>query len=203
VREVFRESGNLESREYGVPQADIPGGKAHVANPQTVPEKPPGVPDRPADYHKYHGVPSDDGPYETPDDTVGRAPRPAPVPEIQDAVPVWIVERGVGKRKSKRVAYTDTISLPAVGSDPARLCNADESRDEVLLLCTSGSNNALFSDSYASLAAATATTHGGCGFLSNSATSYLRLATQEQLWATSDTSTASQVAVVVVTEVPA
>ena len=26
VREVFRESGDLASREFGVPQADVPGG---------------------------------------------------------------------------------------------------------------------------------------------------------------------------------
>jgi hypothetical protein len=203
VREMFRESGDLESREFGVPQADVPGGKTHVVNSQTVPERPPGVPDRPADYHKYHGVPSDDGPYETPDDTVGRAPRPAPVPELQEAVPVYIVERGVGKRKSKWVAYTDTINLPAVGNDPAVLCNRDEDRDEVMLLCTSGTNNVLFSDSYASLAAATATTHGGCGFLSKSATAYTRVATQDTLYATSDAASASQVSVVIITEVPA
>ena len=203
VGEVFRESGDLASREFGVPQADVPGGKAHVVNPQAVPERPPGVPQRPADYHKYHGVPSDEGLYETPDDTVGRAPRPAPVPEIQDAVPVYIVERGVGKRKSKRVMYTDTINLPAVGSDPAALCGRDEDRDEVMLLCTSGINNVLFSDNYASLASATATTHGGCGFLSKNATTYTRLASQEQIWATSDAASGSQVAVVIVTEVPA
>ena len=134
---------------------------------------------------------------------MGRAPRPAPVPEIQDAVPVYIVERGVGKRKSKRVMYTDTINLPAVGSDPAALCGRDEDRDEVMLLCTSGINNVLFSDNYASLASATATTHGGCGFLSKNATTYTRLASQEQIWATSDAASGSQVAVVIVTEVPA
>jgi hypothetical protein len=201
LKEAFLESGDLESREFGVPEADLPGGIRHIVNPETV-ATPSHVPlERPADYHKHHGVPSDNGLYETPDADLTRAPRPAPVPQFLDPVPVYIVEAGEGKRKTRRVAYTDTITLPPVGSDPARLCNTDDERDEVMLLCTSGTNNALFSDSYASLASATATSHGGCGFLSKSATSYTRIATQENLWATSDAASSSQVAVVIVTEV--
>lgn len=203
LKEVFRESGDLQSREFGVPQADIPGGLTHVVNPETHPHRPPGVPERPADYHKYHGVESDDGPYEVPSPEVGRAPRPAPVPKVEDAVPVFIVEQASAARKVRRVATTDTINLPAVGTDPARICNLDDSRDEVMLLCTSGTNNALFADVYASLAEATTTTHGGCGFLPKSATSYTRIATQGELWATSDAASASQVAVIIITEVPA
>jgi hypothetical protein len=203
LKEAFRESGDLESREFGVPEADLPGGKTHIVNPETVPTPPHDRPERPADYHKYHGVPSDNGLYTTPDDEVGKAPRPEPLPKLHDAVPVYIVQEGSSKRRVKRVAYTDTISLPPVGQDPARLCNSDDSRDEVMLLCTSGSNNALFSDDYASLAQATTTSHGGCGYLPNTATAYTRIATQEQLWATSDTASGSQVSVVIVTEVSA
>lgn len=202
LREIFRESGDLESREFGVPQADVPGGKTHVVNPETHAVKPPGVFERPADYHKYHGVESDDGPYETPDPSVGPAQHQSGPATLGDAVPVYIVERPE-KTRVKRVAYTDTINLPAVGTDPARICNADDGRDEVMLLATDATNNVLFSDSYASLAAASSTSKGGCGFLSKAATSYTRIATQDVLFASSDAATGSHVTVIVITEVPA
>lgn len=203
LKEVFRESGDLQSREFGVPQADVPGGKTHVTNPETHAEKPPGVPLRPADAHKYHGVaPLDEGFYELPDTSVGPPQHQVGPPALAEAVPVYIVERPE-KERTKRVAYTDTISLPAVGNDPAVICNRDEGRDEVMLLATDATNNVLFSDSYASLAAATTTTKGGCGFLSKSATTYTRVATQDTLYATSDANTGSHVTVIIITEVPA
>ena len=202
LKEIFRESGDLQSREFGVPEADIPGGKTHVTNPETHAHKPPEVPERPADYHKYHGVPSDDGPYETPDTSVGPPQHTVGPPKLAEAVPVYIVERPE-KERTKRVAYTDTIALPAVGSDPAVICNRDEGRDEVMLLATDATNNVLFSDVYASLTAATATSKGGCAFLSKAATTYTRIATQDALYATSDAASASHVTVIIITEVPA
>src|SRR5229473_836208 len=68
ARPGARESGDLKSREFGVPQADLPGGVVHVVNPETRQAKTAAKAERPADYHKYHGVPSDDGQYETPPD---------------------------------------------------------------------------------------------------------------------------------------
>jgi len=200
--DVLLESGNLGAREFGVPQADLPGGKGHVVNPQARPDKPAIPPERPADYHKYHGVPSDDGQYEVPDAELGKAPKPIPVEKVPDAVPVYIVERGSGARQ-RRVAATDTIVLPAVGTDPARICNRDDARDEIMLLCTDASNNALFSEERSSLADATTTDHGRCAFLPKAATSYTRVATQGELWATSDAATVSHVAVIIITTVPA
>lgn len=99
MSEEYRESGDLEAREFGVPQADIPGGVRHLVNPETIPHKPPGVYERPADYHKYHGVESDDGQYYPPPDDVGKPRGTVPVPKISDAVPVYIVEEGTGKRR--------------------------------------------------------------------------------------------------------
>lgn len=202
--DMYRESGDLDAREFGVPQADLPGGVLHVVNPETHPARTAPRPERPADYHKYHGVPSDDGQYEpTPDETtLGTPPRPAPVPVVPDAVPVWIVEQG-SARKTRRTAITDTIMLPAVGSDPARICNADDSRDEIMLLCTDSTHDALFSDDRSSLADATATDHGRCAFLSHSATTYTRVATQAELFGTSADATVSHLAIVVITTVPA
>jgi hypothetical protein len=202
VKDIFLESGDLEAREFGVPQADIPGGLRHVVNPESHPVKPGVKPERPADYHKYHGVPSDDGGYVLPPDDVTAQPEPEPVPRFHDPVPVYIVERGAGAR-SRRIATTDTILLPAVGQDPARICNLDDSRDEVMLLCTDAANDALFSDERSSLADATATDHGRCAFLSHSATTYTRVATQGELWGTSAAAAASHLAIVLITSVPA
>ena len=200
------ETGNLEAREFGVAQADLPGGIRHVVNPETHPDKTAARPERPADYHKYHGVPSDDGPYEpTPDESgidLRDWPKPAPVPKITDAVPVYVVERGTPGRV-RRVAATDTIALPAVGSDPARICGQDDSRDEIMLLCTDAANDALFSDDRSSLADALATDHGRCAFLSHLATTYTRVATQGEMWATSAAAGVSHVAIIIITTVPA
>ena len=197
---IYLESGDLASREFGVPEADLPGGKGHVINPQTLPVRPGGVPERPADYHKYHGVPSDDGDYETPDGEVGHAPRPAPMRKVPDAIPVYITEQGSPKRNI-RLAVTDSIMLPAVGNDPARICNWDLGRDEVMLLCTDTVHDALFSDDRASLADATATDHGRCAFLSHTAAAYTRVATQGELWATSADANASHLAIIIITTV--
>ena len=128
LREVFRESGDLESREFGVPEADLPGGKGHVINPETEATDPAIPPERPADYHKYHGVPSDDGLYVVPDGEVGESERPAPVPKIQDAVPVYIVEGG-GKAKVIRALTTEgPMAFPTGTVDPIRLATRDPKR---------------------------------------------------------------------------
>ncbi len=195
VRDLFRESGNLLSREYGVPQADLPGGQTHVVNPETHPHRPPGVPERPADYHKYHGVPSDDGPYETPDPSVGRAPRPAPLPETHDAVPVYVVE-GPGGGKVTRSTGCDSISVDPLGSDPTRLLNRDAQRVKVHLLNEDSSTNVRVG-SRSELA------EGRGAMLPAVTNSYLRLDTQDELWAVTVSATLSaRVSVIIETEVP-
>jgi hypothetical protein len=206
--DVYRESGDLHAREFGVPQADLPGGIRHVINPETHPDQTAPKPERPADYHKYHGVPSDDGQYLPVPDEAGIHlsdwPKPEPVPKTADAIPVYIVERGSAGR-DRRVADTDTILLPAVGTDPARICGQDDSRDEIMLLVTAGATtpNALISDDRSSLADATVTSHGRAAFLSASATTYTRIATQAELWGTSDSATPVLLSVIIITTIAA
>lgn len=134
-RDRFRESGDLDSREYGVPQADLPGGKMHVVNPETHADKPPGVPERPADYHKYHGVASDDGPYETPDGTVGQTGRPVPVPKVNEAVPVYIVERADDSRAVRGFVTEgpQAIATQTIPADPIRVADRDPARVKVYI----------------------------------------------------------------------
>src|SRR5260221_6197826 len=99
------ESGDLDSREFGVPQADIPGGLRHVVNPETKPAKTAEKQLRPADEHKYHGVPPMDfGPYQDVPGTEHDKPaRSATEPKYSDAVPVYEVQRPGHKRKIRRL----------------------------------------------------------------------------------------------------
>ena len=191
------ESGDLASREFGVPQADIPGGVRHLVNPQTRHARPPGVPERPADYHKEHGVePLDDGQYVVPPDATEERPQKAqPEPVTHDAIPVYIVETP-GKKRVRRDVSATNITVAAQGTDPSRICNRDEDRVLVMLLCDDASNNVRFSEERATLL------ENKGVLLINSATSYLALPTQGELWATS-TSTAAKATlnVILVTEV--
>ncbi len=50
------ESGDLQSREFGVPQADIPGGLNHLVNTEAHPVKPPKTPQQQPVIND-HGVP--------------------------------------------------------------------------------------------------------------------------------------------------
>jgi hypothetical protein len=132
-QDAYRESGNLQAREFGVPQADLPGGKGHTVNPPTRPEKPAVPPERPADYHKYHGVPSDDGQYEVPDGEVGKTPKPAPVEKIPDAVPVYIVE-GTSARVIRTASPRHIICPASTAAEPVRVCGKNTRRARIGLL---------------------------------------------------------------------
>jgi hypothetical protein len=128
LKQAFMESGDLDSREFGVPEADLPGGIRHFVNDETRAAKTAAPPERPADYHKYHGVPSDNGEYETPDPEITRAARPVPVPKLSDAVPVYQVERPDSVR-SIRSLFTEGPVVIATGTvDPVRIADRDPDR---------------------------------------------------------------------------
>jgi hypothetical protein len=124
------ESGDLDSREFGVPQADIPGGLRHKVNPETTPAKTAQKQLRPADEHKFHGVPPMDfGPYAgVPGVEDDKPPRPEPEPKISDAVPVYQVE-GPGHRRMIRKLITEGPQAIAAGTvDPVRIADRDPHR---------------------------------------------------------------------------
>ena len=141
------ESGDLQSREFGVPQADIPGGLRHKVNPEARPAETTVKPERPADYHKYHGVPSDDGQYaETPGVELDKPPKAAPEPKFDDAVPVYIVEQGSRGKVVRRFGSEGPLTVPvtfpqtATGVEPLRILNRDlkRSRAYVTVESTNG-----------------------------------------------------------------
>lgn len=128
------ESGDLDSREFGVPQADIPGGARHIVNKPV--EQAPTVtkPQRPADYHKRHGVPGDDGQYVTPPDEsdLGKQRKPEAEPKETDAVPVYMVERPGMRRPLRSLIGGGERVLAANGTDgPIRIADRDPHRAKV------------------------------------------------------------------------
>jgi len=135
------ESGDLDSREFGVPQADIPGGLRHVVNPESKPAKTAEKQLRPADEHKYHGVPPIDfGPYEDVPGTEHDKPlKASPEPKINEAVPVVIVEQGSRGRVCRRFLSEGPLTVPvtfpqtATGIEPLRLLNRDLKRSKVYI----------------------------------------------------------------------
>lgn len=133
------EAGSLKSREYGVPQADIPGGVRHAVNPEARPASTEDKALRPADYHKYHGVPPiDDGEYRTPPTGVGKAPRPEPEPRETDAVPVYMLEAPGSKRKIRTMTTIGPLTIPANDAVPRRVCDRDPNRVTLFIMNENG-----------------------------------------------------------------
>jgi len=197
LKDAFRESGDLESREFGVPEADLPGGIRHFVNAETEVAPTAAPPERPADYHKYHGVPSDNGLYETPDPELGKAARPRPLPKISDAVPVYIVESAEGNVRRETAMDSVLVSGTALGAiDPVRLCNRDENRVELRLLNEDAANN-LRIGSYTELA------EGRGAMLPAVTNTYTALPTQDELFAIPAVAgTTAKVSIITITEVP-
>ena len=126
------ESGDAAAREFGVPQADIPGGLKHLVNAPAVPADTAAAPPRPADYHKEHGVPPPDwGDYGTPpteaDDTAERAPA-EPLSRDELAVPVYIVEDRKGGKRLYALITEGPLVVPTGTADPVHLAQRDPSR---------------------------------------------------------------------------
>ena len=184
-----------EGREIGLDDREIPSGLNHLSNPET-PSAKPAVPARqhlPA--MNEHGVPDDnpDASYEQPE--AGTVLISEPLPEGREyyAVPVYQVEEP-GKGKVHRKALCNSITVPASGSDPIRVCSRDDGRVEVRILNEDPANDIRFSESIATLI------EGGGALLWHGTNSYTPIPTQDELWAVG-ASAACVMSVVLVTEV--
>jgi len=127
-------AGDLAAREFGVPQADIPGGLKHLVNAPTVPAQTVDKPERPADYHKEHGVEvADWGQYDTPagrleHDGHSHAPDLRVIPDNELAIPVYQVEGPHGTKRLVSLITEGPVTVPSPTLDPVRLANRDPSR---------------------------------------------------------------------------
>lgn len=193
----------ISKRVQGAP-SPIPGGKDHILNAPTFRQRPEAA--NPADFpdtpdQNAHGVPPAShngrtraqamrgkGARDTPDQYYADPP-PAPVRPI----PVIVVpsERaGV----SYRTAAPRRTTVPANTLDPIVLCGRDPDRVQVLLLNEDPANAVRFAATPADL------TGGEGSLLPAGMGSYLRLPTQESLYALSATGTAATVSVIQIWE---
>jgi hypothetical protein len=201
------ETGDLESREFGVPQADIPGGKQHIVNAPTHPVRP-GPEDvevRPADLHKFHGVePHDLGQYVTPPDATQDqdAPKPEPEPQITDAVPVYIVESPESKVIRKNILFN--INVGNSTTRPVRICGTDPNRVEIQVLNEDSATDIRICETEAGLQLASAQGTGPAGdgaLIWHGTNSYTRIRGQGELYALTTSATASaRLSVIIITE---
>jgi hypothetical protein len=136
-------------------------------------------------------APDDWGDYVTPSDESEHVPvlRPAPEPQFEDAVPVYIVDRpgrrGINRSSPRRIA------VPAAGGVPVRVVAENHDRAGVLLLNESATIIRIGETE------SDASTRGAA--LPASQTSYLWIASQDSLYAIADTGT-SQLTLSVIEE---
>jgi hypothetical protein len=190
----------MSPRTQGVP-SPIPGGRPHISNAPTVRQTVP-VPDAAPEVRDLnaHGVPPgtattrERAEIERGPNTVHRdKPHHHPAKSVPAPVPVYVVQDD--RNSVLRAAYPHHFLAPAnAGADPVRLCGRDPGRTAVLLLNEDSSNAVRFAQRPSDL------NGGGGALLPNAMSSYLRIDTQDELYAMSATGTAATLSVIQITE---
>jgi len=195
-------------RQEGIGEPrDIPGGLNHLANPpvqqQAVPRPQPEWPYRQS--MLAHGVPPDEaGRYDRdPRLTGGQrgAPRSEPPPApLTSPVPVYVVEK---PWRNRPTATTDTrrITLPVAGGEPAMICGANPARSLVQLLNEDSTHNARFGQLRDLTYDGQNGVITGGSRLPAGATGYTVFRSQDELYATSETSSTVVISVILESEV--
>lgn len=190
-------------RALGLDDRDIPGARTHLVNAEAPGTRPKdGKAGALFDGMQAHGVPdtlAEPG-YEVPSTHVGHAPRPEPEPQIDDAVPVYMVERP-GKRTVIRVGGMYNVLVVAnTTASPTRLCSQDARRVEVRLLNEDPNNDVRFGELQDINDGGQGGGSQGGALLSHCASTYTTLPTQEEVFARSLNSSTVRVSVVLITE---
>lgn len=188
----------MSKRVQGAP-SPIPGGRNHILNAQTFRQQPEAP--APADFtdqpdQNAHGV----APSSHTGATRAQIMRGKLAEQFPDTyyaepvapvrpIPVYMVESG-DKERAFRSASPRHVVVPANTGDPIILCGRDADRVQVMLLNEDASNAIRFAESPADL------TGGGGGLLPAPMGSYLRLPTQDSLYAISATGTAATISVI-------
>lgn len=192
----------MSDRVAGTP-SPIPGGETHLTNHQTMRQSVP-VP-APKPEHRgvmAHGVPPDQHTTHEraeamrgPNSIHDRAPAPerhrkAGPPPVAP-VPVTIVQAG----SDIDALRTDTprrVQVPGFGTgDPIRLCGRNAHRDNLLLLNEDATHHVRFAKSLSEL-----NLQSSGAVLPATTSSYLRLRTQDELWAIGDSTSAVYVSII-------
>lgn len=191
----------LSNRVQGHP-SPIPGGREHISNSPAVRHTVPVPPSDPEiGMGNAHGVipgshtnaeraDAERGP-NTVHQTMPR-PRPHHPQEKPHPIPVYVVQDA--RQDVIRTAAPHSITVPINTADPVRLCGRDTSRSEVMILNESTTTDVRFAQRPSDLNA------GGGALLAWPNNSYLKIKTQDELWAVSATSTPAPVSIVQVFE---
>jgi hypothetical protein len=189
----------LSARVQGTP-SPIPGGRPHLSNAPAIRHTVPTPPsDREIGMGNAHGVVP--GSHTNADRAAMQRgpndvhpPRPQHVqrPERPRPIPVFVVQNH--DDDVIRSAAPRALTVPVSGSEPVHLCGQDATRSEVMLLNESTSNAVRFAQRPSDL------NSGGGALLPSSMSSYLKIKTQDHLYAVSATGTAATVSVIQVFE---
>lgn len=189
----------MSPRTQGVPSV-IPGGRLHISNAPSVRQEVP-IPDARPEYHDMlaHGVPPgtattreraevERGPnsvHEAAPHSEKRVQKPHPIP-------VYVVQDG--QDNVLRSASPRHFTLQASTGDPVRICGRDHTRTAVLILNESTSSDIRFAMRQSDLGG------GGGALLPWPSNSYLRIDTQDELYAISKDSGTPAISVIQVFE---
>lgn len=190
----------LSDRVQGTP-SPIPGGRPHIGNAPAVRHQVPTWPSEPeVSKGNAHGViPGSHTNAERAEGQRGpndvhppRPSPPAPAHERPAPIPVFVVEDA--HNDVLRSAAPRHLTVPDNTKEPVRLCGIDSGRSEVMLLNESTSTDVRFAQRMSDLNA------GGGALLPWPANSYLKIKTQDELYALSASGTAATVSVIQVFE---
>lgn len=189
----------LSARMQGTP-SPIPGGRPHLSNAPAIRHTVPTPPsDREIGMGNAHGVVpgshtnADRAAMQRgPNDVHSPVPRHPRHVDKPRPIPVFVVENE--DDSVLRSAAPRTVSVPGNTGDPVRLCGQDGSRIEVMLLNESTTTDVRFAQRISDL------NNGGGALLPYPNNSYLKIRTQDHLYALSATGSAATVSVIQVFE---
>lgn len=187
----------MSKRVQGAP-SPIPGGRNHILNAQTFRQRPEAP--SPADFtdqpdQNAHGVPPESHNGDTRAQLMrGKRARDFPdqfyteVPTPIRPIPVFVVENQ-DRGEVYRAAAPRQLKAPA-GADPIPLCGRDPDRVQVLLLNEDAANAVRIAQTPADLGS------NGGAILPANMSSYLRLTTQDHLYAFSPVGSAMTISII-------
>jgi hypothetical protein len=191
----------LSDRVQGHP-SPIPGGRPHISNAPAVRHRVPTPPSDPeVGMGNAHGViPGSHTNAERADAERGPNTVHATMPKPKQhqaherpmPIPVFIVQDA--HNDVLRSASPHSFTVPINTADPVRLCGRDATRAEVMLLNESTTTDIRFAQRPSDL------NNGGGALLPYPSNSYLKIKTQDELYAVSASGTAATISVIQVFE---
>lgn len=191
----------LSDRVQGHP-SPIPGGRPHISNAPAVRHRVPTPPSDPEiGMGNAHGViPGSHTNAERADAERGpntvhaTMPRPQHHPQHERPMPIPVFIVQDAHNDVLRSAAPHNFTVPGNTSDPVHICGQDAGRSEVMILNESTAQNIRIAQTPADL------TNGGGALIPYPSNSYVKIKTQDHLYALSTSGTAATISVIQVFE---